>query len=336
MDKNGLASQRADGFDFKSEVLGAEKRIRPFVRETALDYSIALSRETKANVFLKCENLQFTGSFKVRGAINKLLSLTSSRNEQAIVTASSGNHGAAVAFGLSKLNKKGVVFIPENTSSTKVDNIRNYIANLEFYGKDCVQTELHALEYAKQHKMIYVSPYNDLQVISGQATIGLELMKQLDTIDVVFVPVGGGGLISGIAWYLKSVNPNIKIVGCLPENSPVMSESIQANHIIEMETLPTLSDATAGGIEPDAITFDICRQFVDDYILVSEDEIKNAIISLMKTQHLLVEGASGVALGGFLKFTDSREYQKYQGKNIVIVLSGANISFETLKQVISS
>ncbi|KTC85471.1 threonine/serine dehydratase [Legionella drozanskii] len=336
MDKKGLASQRADGFDFKSEVLGAEKRIRPFVRETALDYSIALSRETKANVFLKCENLQFTGSFKVRGAINKLLSLTSSRNEQAIVTASSGNHGAAVAFGLSKLNKKGVVFIPENTSSTKVDNIRNYTANLEFYGQDCVQTELHALEYAKQHKMIYVSPYNDLQVISGQATIGLELMKQLDTIDVVFVPVGGGGLISGIAWYLKSVNPNIKIVGCLPENSPVMSESIQANHIIEMETLPTLSDATAGGIEPDAITFDICRQFVDDYILVSEDEIKNAIINLMKTQHLLVEGASGVALGGFLKFTGSREYQKYQGKNIVIVLSGANISFETLKQVITS
>ncbi|KTD39113.1 L-threonine dehydratase catabolic TdcB [Legionella nautarum] len=322
-------------FDFKSEVLNAEKRIRPYIRETALDYSIALSRETKAKVFLKCENLQFTGSFKVRGAINKLLSLTSSSGDQAVVTASSGNHGAAVAFGLSKLNMKGVVFVPENTSPTKVDNIRNYTANLEFYGKDCVQTELHALEYAKQQEMIYVSPYNDLQVISGQATIGLELMKQLDTIDIVFVPVGGGGLIAGIAWYLKSFNPKIKIVGCLPQNSPVMSESIKADHIIEMETLPTLSDATAGGIEPGAITFDICRQFVDEYILVSEEEIKNAMIRLIKTQHLLVEGAAGVALGGFLKFTGSTDYQKYQGKNAVIVLSGANISLETLKQILA-
>lgn len=320
-------------FDFKSEVLNAEKRIRSYVRETALDYSIALSRETKAKVFLKCENLQFTGSFKVRGAINKLLSLTSA--EQAVVTASSGNHGAAVAFGLSKLNMNGVVFVPENASPTKIDNIRNYTAHLKFYGKDCVQTELHALEYAKQQEMIYVSPYNDLEVISGQATIGLELMKQLDTIDVVFVPVGGGGLISGIAWYLKSVNPKIKIVGCLPQNSPVMSAAIQADHIIEMETLPTLSDATAGGIEPGAITLDLCRQFVDDYVLVSEEEIKAAMINLIKNQHLLVEGAAGVALGGFLKFTGSKDYQKYQGKNVVIVLSGANISLGTLKQILA-
>lgn len=318
-------------FDIKNEVLIAEKRIRQHIKETSLDYSIALSREAKVNVFLKCENLQYTGAFKVRGAINKLLSLTSSQREQGIVTASSGNHGAAVAFGLNKLSMKGIVFVPENASPTKIDNIRNYTNELKFYGTDTMQTEIHALEYAKHHNMIYVSPYNDPQVIGGQGTIGLELVNQLDTIDAVFVPIGGGGLISGIAGYLKSVNPKIKVIGCLPENSPVMSESIKAGRIIEMETLPTLSDATAGGIEPRAITFDICRQFVDDYVLVSEDEIKNAIISMIKIQHLLIEGASGVALAALLKCSN-----KFHGKNVVIVLSGANISLETLKSVLVS
>lgn len=315
-------------FDIKNEVLIAERRIRQHVKETPLDYSIALSRATKVNVFLKCENLQYTGAFKVRGAINKLLSLTQSQREQGVVTASSGNHGAAVAFGLNKLDMKGVIFVPENASPTKIDNIHNYTDGLKFYGTDYMQTEIYALEYAKQHNMIYVSPYNDPQVIGGQGTIGLELVKQLDTIDAVFVPIGGGGLISGIAGYLKSVNPKIKVFGCLPENSPVMSESIKAGRIIEIETLPTLSDATAGGIEPGAITFDICRQFVDDYILVSEDEIKSAIISVIKTHHMLIEGASAVALAALLKSSS-----KFQGQNAVIALCGGNIGLETLKSL---
>lgn len=325
-----LQKESDNMFDIKNEVLIAEERIRPHVRETPLDYSVALSRATKVNVFLKCENLQYTGAFKARGAINKLLSLTPSQREQGVVTASSGNHGAAVAFGLSKLNMKGVVFVPENTSTTKIDNIRNYNATLEFFGTDCMQAEIHALKYAKQHNMIYVSPYNDPQVIGGQGTIGLELARQLEMLDVVLVPVGGGGLISGIAGYLKSIKPKIKIVGCLPENSPVMFESIKAGRIIERETLPTLSDATAGGIEPDAITFDLCQKFVDDYILVSEEEIKNAIISLLKTQHLLVEGASGVALAALIKNKES-----FQDKNVVVVLSGANISLDTLKFILT-
>ncbi|HEX4045915.1 MAG TPA: threonine/serine dehydratase [Gammaproteobacteria bacterium] len=313
-------------FDIKNEVLAAEKRIRSYVRETPLDYSIALSHATKTNVFLKCENLQYTGAFKVRGAMNKLLSLSPSQKEQGVVTASSGNHGAAVAFGLSKLNIHGKVFVPENASPTKVDNIRNYNVPLEFFATDCMQTEIHALEYAKQHNMIYVSPYNDPQVIGGQGTIGLELTNQLSQIDAVLVPIGGGGLISGIAGFLKSVSPKTKMIGCLPKNSPVMAESVKSGHIINMETLPTLSDATAGGIEPGSITFEICQNYVDDYILVSEEEIKNAIISLIKTQHLLIEGAAGVALAALLK-----NAQQFHGKNVVVILSGANISLEALK-----
>ena len=318
-------------FDIKNEVLIAEQRIRPYIKKTPLDYSIALSRAAKVNIFLKCENLQYTGAFKVRGAINKLLSLTSSQYAKGIVTASSGNHGAAIAYGLKKLNMKGIVFVPENASPTKIDNIRNYTNELKFHGTDTMQTEIHALEYANQHDMIYAAPYNDIQVIAGQGTIGLELTHQLDTIDAVFVPIGGGGLISGIAGYLKSVNPNIKIIGCLPENSPVMSESVKAGKIVEMKTLPTLSDATAGGIEPGSITFDLCRQLVDEYILVSEEEIKNSIIDMLKTQHLLIEGASAVALAALLKCSN-----KFQDKNVVIILSGANISLEVLKSILIS
>lgn len=316
--------------DFKDEVCAAKQRIDSYIRETPLDYSIPLSKMTNTSCYLKCEHLQYTGSFKVRGALNTLLSLTPSQKQRGVVTASSGNHGAAVAFGLNRLNIPGVIFVPENASSTKVDNIRNYEVPLEFYGTDCVQTELHALEYAKQHDMIYISPYNNEHVIAGQGTIALELSQQLESIDVVFVPIGGGGLISGIAAFIKAISPRTKIIGCLPENSPVMAESIKAGTILEMNTLPTLSDATAGGIEPDSITFPMCKQFVDDYILVSELEIKQAITTLIKTQHLLVEGASGVALAALLKNTE-----QYSGKNVVVVLSGSNISLDTLKSVLS-
>lgn len=315
--------------DIQNEVLIAENRIRSYIRETPLDFSLPLSKITNTNVYLKCENLQFTGSFKIRGAFNKLLSLTPSQRQKGVVTASSGNHGAAVAFGLSQLKIPGIVFVPENASPTKIDNIRNYEVPLEFYATDCMQTEIHALEYAKQHNMIYVSPYNDLQVIAGQGTVALEITRQLNKVDVILVPIGGGGLISGIAGYIKSVSPETKVIGCLPENSPVMARSVKAGEIIEMETLPTLSDATAGGIEANAITFDFCKEFVDDYILVSEDEIKNAIISLIKTQHLLVEGASGVALASLFK-----NAKQLHGKNVVVVLSGANISLDTLKTVL--
>lgn len=317
-------------FDIHQEVLAAEKRIRAYVRETSLDYSIALSKMTKTNLFLKCENLQYTGAFKVRGAFNKLLSLTPAQCQQGIVTASSGNHGAAVAFAASKLNIKTTVFVPENAAQTKIDNIRNYTNSLEFHGTDCMQTEMHALEYAKLHNLIYVSPYNDPQVIAGQGTIGLELCKHLSEIDAIFVPIGGGGLISGIAGYIKAVSPKTKIIGCLPQNSPVMAECVKAGKIIEMETLSTLSDATAGGLEPEAMTFEICQKLVDDYVLTSEDEIKHAIIKLINTQHLLVEGASGVALAALLKTA-----QQWQGKNVVVILSGANISLDILKSVLN-
>jgi threonine dehydratase len=230
-----------------SEAIQAEQQIRPYIRETPLEPSLALSQMGQSNIFLKLENFQHTGSFKLRGAMNKLLSLAPEQRGRGIVTASSGNHGAAVAHGLQRLGLKGRIFVPENASPVKVEMIRRYGAEVSHHGDDGVITEIHARDYAERHGLVYISPYNDEQIIAGQGTIGVELARQLDQIDAVFVAVGGGGLIGGIAGYLKAVQPGIRVIGCLPENSPVMAVSAKAGQIIEMESRPTLSDGLPGG-----------------------------------------------------------------------------------------
>ncbi len=311
-------------------ILQAEQKIRPYIRTTPLEHSLHLSKTTNGQVFLKLENLQATGSFKARGAMNALLSLTKEQRDMGVVTASSGNHGIAVAYGLNTLKINGTIFVPENTSSAKVAAISNFGVDIRFWSIDCLQTETYARAYAEQHQMFYISPYNDLHVIGGQGTIGVELSRQIKNIDMVLVAVGGGGMISGMAGYLKTVFPHIKIIGCSPVNSPVMARSIQSGHILDMESLPTLSDGTAGGIENDSITFPICQRLVDEYILVSEDEIRLAMRQFIETHHMLIEGAAGVPLAALLKMPE-----RFQGKTVVVVLCGANISLETLQTVIS-
>jgi threonine dehydratase len=311
-------------------IVQAEQRIRAYVRETPLEYSLPLSTLTGCKVFLKLENLQHTGSFKLRGAMNALLALTPEQRAKGIVTASSGNHGHAVAFGLSTLQLPGIIFVPEGTSSAKLAAIRQYGADLRIWGDDSVKTEEHARAYAAQHNMVYISPYNDLNVIGGQGTIGIELCRQSERIDVVLAALGGGGMLTGIAEYVRAVYPAAQILGCSPEHSPVMARSVQAGRIIEMESLPTLSDGTAGGVEADALTFPLCQRLVNDYILVSEEEIRQALHLCLETHHLLIEGAAGVPLAALLKTAE-----RFQNQNVVVVLCGANISMETLRSLLS-
>lgn len=307
----------------------AANRIDAHIRETPLDYSTALSEMSGANVYLKLENLQHTGSFKLRGAFNKLLSLTPDERQAGGVAASSGNHGAAIAYAMSKLGVKGVIFVPEKTSSTKVDAIKRAGGDVRFFGKDGLDTEVHAREYADENNMVYLSPYNDADVIAGQGTCGVEIARQLADIDAVFIAVGGGGLISGAGSFLKSVNPAITVVACQPLASAVMTESVKAGEILDLPSSPTLSDGTAGGIEAGAITFDICRDLVDEYQVVTEDQIAEAMCAFIDAHHMLPEGAAGVAIAGLLANTEP-----YQGKNVVIIICGGNISRETLKKVI--
>lgn len=318
------------GIDLKKEVGRAERRIRKYIRQTPLEYSPFFSQEGNCEVHLKLENIQLTGSFKLRGTMNKLLSLSKKERKSILVTASSGNHGAAFAYALKKLGLKGIIYLPGYTSKAKLDSIKYYDVVLKMFGTDCVKTEIHAREEAEKNDFLYIPPYNDLKIIGGQGTVGIELKRQLEQIDVVLAPVGGGGLISGIAGYLKSLDENIEIVGCQPLNSAVMAESIEAGEIIEMESQPTLSDGSAGGIEKGSITFDICQKYVNDFILVSEEEIREAIKLVLEKHSMLIEGAGALTVASFMKAKES-----FKGKNVVLVLSGAKISMDILKEILS-
>jgi len=311
------------------EVIAAEERIRPHIRETILDYSPYYSKLAGANVYFKLENLQHTGSFKVRGAMNKVLSLTQADRDRGVVTASTGNHGAATAFSLGKFDATGIVFVPQDASPAKVQAIERLGAEVRYYGDDGAVTEAHARQYARDNRLTYISPYNDPQIIGGQGTIAVELAKQLDQIDMVFVALGGGGLISGIAGYLKSIHPNVRIIGCSPANSQVMIESVKAGKILDLPSLPTLSDGTAGGVEPDSITFDLCRDLVDVYETVTETEIKESLRQYLQIHHIMIEGSAAVAVAACVKQSD-----RLAGKNVVVILCGANISLETLKGIL--
>ena len=312
-----------------ADIVLAANRISPHIRETPLDYSPYFSELTGANVYMKLENLQHTCSFKLRGAFNKVLSLTPEERKAGCVAASSGNHGAAIAYAMRKLGVTGVIFVPEQTSPTKVDAIRRAGGEVRFFGTDGLDTETHAREYAGDNGMAYLSPYNDEQVIAGQGSCGVEIAKQLSPVDAVCIAVGGGGLISGVGVFLKSVNPDAEIVSCQPKASAVMTESVKAGEILDLTSEATLSDGTAGGIEAGAITFGICRDIVDRYVVVTEEQIAAAMRAFIDSHHMLLEGAAGVAIAAFLKVA-----AEYQGKNVVIIVCGGNISRDTLKKVI--
>lgn len=316
--------------DIKQEVLQAAERIREHIRRTPLEHSPYLSQISGANVYLKCENLQLTHSFKLRGALNKILSLSEEEKQRGVVTASSGNHGSAVAYILHKFKIDGVVYLPENVSPAKEETLKLYGVQVQHFGTDCVKTEEYAGHEAARCNQIFISPYNDMLIIAGQGTVAVELAQQLKQIDAVFVPVGGGGLISGIGGYLKSGDDKTEIIGCQPVNSAVMYQSIRAGHIVDVPSKQTISDGTAGGIEAGSITFDFCRQVVDNFILVTEAEIVSAIRLILQKQYMLAEGAGVLSIASFLQ-----QQEKYRGKNVVLVISGAKLSTEKLREILN-
>ncbi len=318
-----------DATEIRDGVRRAEERIRPHVLETAIQHSLYLSDLGRAVVYCKLENLQHTGSFKVRGAMNKLLSLSERERTRGAVAASTGNHGAAVAFSAGRLGARCTVFVPENADAAKVKSIERLGGEIRYFGEDTVETEVFARQYAVENGLVYVSPYNDRDVIEGQGTIGLELDRQLDNVGAVFIAVGGGGLISGVAGYLKSLHPDVRIVGCSPENSQVMIQSIRTGRILDLPSLPTLSDGTAGGIEADSITFDMCRELVDEFVTVTEEEIKEQLRLFIRNHDMIIEGAAAVAAASYLKTCE-----KVAGRNVVVLICGGNINRETLSTIL--
>ena len=274
------------------------------------------------------ENRQHTGSFKIRGAANRLLTLTERQRAAGCVTASSGNHGAAVASALQTLGIDGVIFVPEQTSSTKVAAIRACGGDVRFFGDDGLDTEIHARDFAMREGMFYVSPYNDPEVIAGQGTCGIEIESALPDVDAVFVAVGGGGLVSGVGSVLKAHNHAVKIYGCQPQASAVMARSVAAGKVVDLASEATLSDGTAGGIERDSITFPITRAVVDEFVIVSEAQIAAAMRLFMASTGETVEGAAGVAIAAMLECLPA-----IKGKKVAVIVCGGNISREKLAEV---
>jgi threonine dehydratase len=312
-------------------IQNARKAIAPYVKCTPLCRSLFLSNLCNCDVFLKLENLQTTSSFKVRGAFNKLLHLTQKEESLGIITASAGNHGQAVAYAAQKLGFSAKIVVPETTPRVKVDGIRKWGADLVLYGDGYDEAEQKAKELAKKDKCAYISPYDDELIVAGHGTAGLEIIEALPTVDVVIVPVGGGGLISGISIAVKSLKSSVKFVGVQSEASPVMYESLKAGKIIDVPRAETIAEGLSGGIEKDSITFEIAKKYIDTMILVKEATIRHAVYLLWAHEKQVVEGSGAAAIAPLIEDPDS-----FRDKAVVCVVTGGNIDDELFKHILSS
>lgn len=307
----------------------AHVALRPAVSITPLTYSARLSAISGCQVLLKCEHLQHTGSFKFRGASNKIRLLPEDQRTHGVIAASSGNHGQALALAGKAAGVPVTVYTSNGASAYKVQAMRALGAEVIGLPTDPLGAELEAARQAQVQGKPFVSPYNDPQVIAGQGTIGFELFEQAPDLDAVFVAVGGGGMISGIAAALRVLKPGTDIIGCWPENDPALEQSLKAGEIIEVDATDTLSDGTAGGVEPGSITFPLCQALLTDTVLVSEAEIKAAMREIASSERWIIEGAAAVAVAGMQKLAE-----RYRGKRVAVILCGRNIVLDAFLKAV--
>jgi threonine dehydratase len=315
------------------DIDAARRRVAPHLPPSPLVAAPAIAEWAghEGRCVLKCENLQPTGSFKVRGALNKVLSLSSAERDRGLVTASTGNHGRAVAHALSIVGGRGTVYIPTVTPPNKVAALRASGIEVCVHGDDSAVSEAFARQVAAETGRVFISPYNDADVVAGQGTTGAEILEQCPEVDAVVVAVGGGGLVAGIGSALRGGARRVSIVGCWPENSRAMLESMRAGHVVEAPELPTLSDGTAGGVEPGSITLELCTALIDETLVVSETEIAEGVRITAERAHLVVEGAAGVAVAAYRRLAE-----RFAGKTVVVVLCGGNIATATLQRIVGS
>ena len=310
-------------FDFKK----AKERVDEVINPTHLIYSEVFSNESNNNVYIKPENLQKTGSFKLRGAYNKLSKLDKESAEKGIITASAGNHAQGVAFSAQKLGMKAVICMPEHTPMIKVDGTLKYGAEVVLYGASFDECKEHALKLAEENGYTFIPPFDDLDVIEGQGTIGLEIVDELKYVDYVLVPVGGGGLISGVAKCLKQISPLIKVIGVEPYSARSMKEAVKEGHIVTLEGVDTIADGTAVATVGN-LNYDICKDYVDDWITVTDEEILMAFIKLIEKHKLIAEPSGILPLAALDKLN-------FFNKNVVCLVSGGNIDMSFISQLIN-
>ena len=303
---------------------------RYILKDTArtTDLIPALKIKDGVNVFLKTENLQRTGSFKLRGAYYKISQLSEEEKSHGVIACSAGNHAQGVALAAQEAGIEATICLPEGAPISKVEATRSYGANVVLVPGVYDDAYQKALELRDEKGYTFIHPFDDEEVIAGQGTIGLEILDQLDDVEAVVVPIGGGGLISGIAFAVKSLRPDVKIYGVQAEGAPSMAKSLLEDEIICLEEARTIADGIQVK-EPGEHTFDLCRKYVDEIVTVSDDEVAGAILKLIETQKLITEGAGAVSVAAVM-------YDKIPvtGKNVVCLLSGGNIDVTILSKVI--
>ena len=316
--------------DVPQLVREAYERCQDHLLPTPLEHSMYLSDKIEGEVWLKLDSMQRTSSFKFRGAINKILSLTEAELDRGIVSASTGNYALAVAEAMRIRNRRATIYVANDIEPSRLGLLRSHGLDLVIHGEVAWDAEKEARRVGDEEGKIYVSPYNDPIVVGGQGTCGYEISQQLPDLDAAFLACGGGGLLTGSAGWLKSHNSDVEAFGVSPANSPVMYESMRTNKMVEMDTQPTLADTCAGGIDLDSITLDLCRRYVDEIVLLTEKEIEASIRLLFEQHRLVTEGSGALSIGGLLK-----RKERFKGKKVVAVVCGRNVNLEVFKKIIA-
>jgi len=318
-----------------AEVFAARRRLSGHVIRTPLVRSHWLSAAARADVFLKLESLQITNSFKLRGAWNAaavlLERLSPGERPPALVTASAGNHGRALAYAAERLGIRVTVFTPHEAPQTKLEAIARHGAELRAEAVTYEDSERLAKQFAAATGTPYLSPYSHPDLLAGVGTIGLEILEDLPSADTVVVPVGGGGLISGVAATMKAVSPHVEVIGVEAEASHPFTASLAAGHIVQVRVGPTLADGLAGNMDPETVTFDLVRTLVDRIVLVGEEQLAESIRGLVANEHLIAEGAGAAGVGALLGGRVD-----VHGRRVVVLVTGSNIDAAKLAEVLSS
>ena len=311
------------------KIYEAQARIKDVVVKTPLAFAPYLSEISGSEVFLKKENLQVTGAFKIRGAYNRVASLSDEQRACGVIAASAGNHAQGVALSASKFSIKAVIVMPESTPLTKVNGVKHYGADVILHGTNYDEAYAYATEYATQNALTFVHPFEDEEVIAGQGTVALEILDQCKELDAIIIPIGGGGLIAGMAMAIKEINPTIKVIGVSASGAPAFKNSYEQKKAIDSVSVRTIADGIAVRDTSD-LTLSYALKHVDSVISVDDEEIASAILYLLEKQKLVVEGAGAVGVAALLH----NKLKTLKHKKIALVLSGGNMDVTLLSVII--
>ena len=309
------------------DIYAARRRMGTWVRRTPFERSQLLSELTGGEVYLKLENRQLTGSFKIRGASNRIALLTPDERRRGVVAASSGNHAQGVAYAARQLGVRAAIVVPGNTPKMKRDAIRALGADLTVHGNEYMDAERLAQNMSREGGMPFLRPYNAPDLIAGQGTVGLEMVEDGPELDAVLVPVSGGGLISGVSTVIKAAS-KAEVIGVQTIASPVMHESIKAGKIVDIPMYDTVAEGLHGGIEQGSVTFPICQKLVDDWIDVKEATIVDALRFMLLRQHEVIEGSGAVGVAALME-----NPKRFKNKRVGVVISGGNIDEDLLSRI---